>query len=104
MSASYDLGYLPELGDPVNSRRLIRSHEDAPSDVGTLWTMRRPGHRARCALMSWAGRWELRILVDDEVLLAERCPRGGAAFEIAEVWHRRMLDQGWRQVVPNEAQ
>jgi hypothetical protein len=53
--------------------------------------------------MSWPGSWELRILVDDEILLAERCPRGGEAFEIAEVWQRRMLDQGWRQVVPNEA-
>lgn len=74
--------------------------QDAPNDVGTLWTMRRSGHDARCALMAWVGEWELRVVVDGDTLLAERCPRGPEAFAIADLWKRRMLEQGWCQVLP----
>jgi hypothetical protein len=54
--------------------------------------------------MAWPGDWELRVLVDGEILLAERCPRGAEAFGVAELWMGRMLDQGWRQVVPGDHQ
>jgi len=77
-----------------------RSHQSTPNDVGTLWTLRRLGRQARCALMAWPGDWELRVLVDGEILLSERCPRGDEAFALAELWKRRMLEQGWRQVLP----
>jgi hypothetical protein len=77
--------------------------QDAPIDVGTLWTMRRSGHSARCALLASLGRWELRVVVDGATLLAERCPRGAEAFATAELWKRRMLEQGWSQVVPSGA-
>lgn len=76
------------------------TRQDTPDDVGTLWTMQRLGHGARCALMASLGEWELRVLVDGDTLLAERCPRGGEAFALAEVWKRRMIEQGWRQVIP----
>jgi hypothetical protein len=101
MKRRYDLGCLPELGVLVNIRTASRSCQDAPNDVGTLWTMRRLGHSARCALIAFSGDWELRVLVDGEILLAERCPRGAEAFAVAELWKRRMLQQGWHQVVPN---
>jgi hypothetical protein len=79
---------------------LATTPQDTPNDVGTLWTMRRSGHGARCALMSCLGEWELRVLVDGDTLLTERCRRGPEAFAVAEVWKRRMLEQGWHQVVP----
>ena len=82
----------------------IQSSDATSHDVGTLWTMRRPGHRARCALIDCAGDWELRVLADGEVLLTERCARGSEAFALAETWRRRMLEQGWHQVVPPAAQ
>jgi hypothetical protein len=81
--------------------RPLTAHMDAPDDVGTLWTMRRPGRQARCALFARPGSWELRILIDGDVLLAERCPRGNDAFALAARWKDRMLAQGWEQVVPN---
>ena len=79
---------------------LATTPQDPPNDVGTLWTMRRSGHGARCALMSWFGEWELRVIVDGDTLLTERCPRGAEAFAMADLWKRRMLEQGWSQVVP----
>lgn len=77
-----------------------RTNKDSRNDVGTLWTMRRGDHSARCALMERIGGWELRVVIDGEVLLSERCPRGNAAFALAELWKLRMSDDGWRQVVP----
>jgi hypothetical protein len=85
----------------MNTASITR--EDAPHDVGTLWTMRRLDHGARCALMAWLGEWELRVVVDGVILLAERCPRGPEAFALADLWKGRMLEQGWRQVVPEAA-
>jgi len=55
---------------------------------------------ARCALMAWPTDWELRVLVDGDILLSERCPRGAEAFALADEWRYRMLDQGWLQIVP----
>jgi hypothetical protein len=78
-----------------------RSRQDGATDVGTLWTMHRLGRRARCALMACSGDWELRILVDGQVLVSERCPRGDETFALAELLKRRMLEQGWRQILPN---
>jgi hypothetical protein len=82
------------MSSPASDRR------ETPDDVGTLWTLRRSDHTARCALMALVGEWEPRIIVDGHIILAERCPRGDEAFALADTWKRRMLDDGWRQVVP----
>ena len=65
------------------------SSQETCDDVGTLWTMRRLEHVARCALMSWASSLEVRVLVDGEILLSERCDRAADAFMTAEGWTRR---------------
>ena len=78
----------------------ITSRWDTSKDVGTLWLMRRKGRSARCALISWSGTLELRVLVDGQSLLRERCDDAAAAFTLAEAWKRRMTDKGWHQVVP----
>ena len=86
------------MEDPMS--QLATTRRDAPNDVGTLWTLHRSDHRARCALIAWLGDWELRLVVDGETLLAERCPRGAEAFALADLWKRRMIDRGWCQVLP----
>ena len=88
----------------MNSRQARQEYRNAPDDVGTLWTMRRLGCVARCALMAWPADWELRVLVDGDILLAERRPRGAEAFALADEWRTRMLDQGWLQIVPTSDQ
>ena len=88
------------MGDVMNTRQSRPTEGDAPTDVGTPWTMRRLGCMARCALMAWPTDWELRVLVDGDILLSERCPRGAEAFALADEWRCRMLDQGWLQIVP----
>jgi hypothetical protein len=62
--------------------------------------MRRLDCQARCALIAWPSDWELRIVVDGEILLAEHRPRGAEAFALAESWRSRMIEQGWQQVTP----
>ena len=83
--------------------RESRQTRETATDVGTLWTMYRFDHRARCALFSRAGKWELRVLVDGLLTLTERCDRGGDTFLLAELWRRRLAEDGWRQVLPDGA-
>ena len=76
------------------------SGRDTCKDVGTLWSMRRNGRSARCALIAWPDTFELCVLVDDQSLLSERCDGAAEAFTLAEAWKRRMTDKGWHQVIP----
>jgi hypothetical protein len=85
------------------SRTSGTPRRDIPNDVGTLWTMQRRRHSARCARMAWPASWELRVVVGSEILLTERCARAGEAFTLAELWKRSMRERGWRQVVPYSA-
>ena len=87
----------------MRNRPARTSRKDTTNDVGTLWTMRRRQRNARCALVAWPDGWELRVLVDREILLAERCARPDEAFALAERWKHRMLDHGWQQIVPRSA-
>lgn len=70
------------------------------ADVGTLWTMRRDEHTARCALFARADQWEVRVLVDGKTILRQRCPRSEKAFAHAETWKVRLAAQSWRQIIP----
>lgn len=72
-------------------------------DVGTLWTMQRHDHRARCALIVRLNHRELRVLVDGTLLVAERCERGAEMFALAESLRQKMLGAGWQQIVPRLA-
>jgi hypothetical protein len=84
----------------LNIRESRSSRHDGSEDVGTLWTMHRREHSARCALIARRNGWELRVLMGRDVLLEERCVRADEAFSVAELWRTRMLRDGWRQVVP----
>ena len=93
----------------MNLRTPESSDRNIPRDVGTLWMLRRSGHAVRCALVAWSSEWEVRILVDGVILLAERCPRGAGAFRLAELWKDRMVKEGWqiptrRQLAPQFAE
>ena len=74
-----------------------------PQDVGTLWTMRRQEHSARCALIARRASWLLRVLIDRDLLLEERCDGAAEAFAIAERWKEQMRLDGWQQVLPPTA-
>ena len=84
----------------MNTRESRSSRHDGSEDVGTLWTVHRREHSARCALIARRGRWEVRVLMGRDVLLEERCARADDAFSVAELWRTRMVREGWRQVVP----
>jgi hypothetical protein len=77
-----------------------RPRQESPDDVGTLWTLQRRDHTARCALLAWPTTWEVRVLVDREMLLTERCGRTEDAFALADLWKCRLLQEGWRQILP----
>jgi hypothetical protein len=80
--------------------RIERSPQRGAADVGTLWTLEHNGHTARCALFAWKTTWEVLVLVDGDILLAEHCNRTDQAFSLAEQWKHQLLRDGWRQVVP----
>lgn len=75
-----------------------------PQDVGTLWTLRRDEYTARCTLFSWSPDWELRVVMEDDILLAKRCENTADAFELAEHWRRGLIEHGWEQIIPMSPQ
>ena len=83
----------------MKQRRLVASRTNHRHDVGTLWTLRRATLAARCALIAWSGGWEVRLVIDGEILKSERCDRGEGAFALAARWKRRMLERGWEPTV-----
>jgi hypothetical protein len=86
----------------MGNRPSRKRRQEAPEDVGTLWTMERFAGSARCALIVWPDSWELRVIVDGTTLLSEHCARSEGAFSLAERWKERMLRDGWQQILPKE--
>lgn len=84
----------------MRNDRAGNTRQDTLDDIGTLWSMYRDDHRARCALMAAAGEWEVRVVVDGMALLTETCDGPSAAFAIAQRWKHLMISQRWRQIVP----
>ena len=84
----------------MGNRPSRTSRNETGDDIGTLWRMQRRDRVARCALIASATGFELRVLVDGETLLTERCARAEEAFSVAEGWKQRMILRGWRQIVP----
>jgi hypothetical protein len=71
-----------------------------PQNHGTLWTLRRDEYRASCTLLSWSPDWELRVVMEKDILVAKRCRTTADAFELAEHWRRGLLEHGWEQIIP----
>jgi len=84
-------------------QRLLSRRLRHPNDVGTLWTLRRAPRAARCTLIACSGGWEVRIVIDGDVVKTQRCDRGEGAFTIAARWKRRMLERGWEPIAPQTA-
>jgi hypothetical protein len=64
-------------------------------DVGTLWTLERDSYTARCALLWVPHAWELRVLIDEETLLSERCHTQAQVLAVANAWNARLQGCGW---------
>jgi hypothetical protein len=77
-----------------------RMADDPTHEVGTLWTLERDDCTARCALRAspLARTWEVRVLVDGDTLLTERCGQQ-EVFTLAERWRSRMAERGWRKPI-----
>ena len=84
-------------------QRLSTTRAKHPQDVGTLWILRRAARAARCLLIAWSGGWEVRVVVDGEILKTQRCARGEGAFALAARWKGQMLEQGWEPILPHPA-
>ena len=76
------------------------AHASAPAadgsihSVGTLWTLGRDDRTAACILLATRRAMEVRVLIDGDVLLSQRCDRH-AVFAVAEGWKRRLMERGW---------
>lgn len=62
-------------------------------DIAILWQVLRDGHSMRCVLSAQRQGYELRVEQDGQVL--ERAVQSDEtrAFEVAQVWRRRYVDQ-----------
>ncbi|MEO6236657.1 MAG: hypothetical protein ABIQ52_06625 [Vicinamibacterales bacterium] len=87
----------------MNNRMTAGARDDRANDVGTLWTMRAQDRGARCALIAWPRDWEIRVVMDGVILIAERCRKPAEAFALAERWKDRLIQLGWEPVVPPAA-
>ena len=76
------------------SRLHSRSH-GLRFDVGTLWTLERDAHVARCALIWLPHAWELRVVIDDDALLSEWCRTQHSVFAVAGAWQAKLREIGW---------
>jgi hypothetical protein len=76
---------------PHRARQISETTIDA---VGTLWTLERDGRMAVCVVLSARRAAEVRVLIDGDTLLSQRCERH-AVFGVAEGWKRRLMDRGW---------
>jgi hypothetical protein len=67
--------------------RIQQSPSPAPPgadrSIGTLWTLTRGESTARCVLLRVHGGLELRVLMDDSPLRAERCGSHRESFALA---------------------
>ena len=88
----------------MGNRTSRPARHESSADVGTLWRMRRRDSRARCALLSWSTHLELRVVMDGRTLLSANCGRADEAFSLGERWRRRLVEKGWRQVLPGTAE
>ena len=77
--------------------RVRDSRVELRFDVGTLWTLERDTHVARCALVWVPHAWELCVLIDDESLLSERCSTVAEVLAVAAAWGTRLRRSGWSQ-------
>jgi hypothetical protein len=72
--------------------------QELPHDVGTLWTLEHSGRTARCVLLSHYDTWEVRLLVDTDLLWSERCGVSHDVFSIAAQWKSRLGGRGWSKL------
>lgn len=84
----------------MSSVRRTGSVEVSSNELGTLWRMRKHGSAARCALVAWPFEWEVRVVVDGNVLYTSRCEHAKDVFSLAEEWKARLSAEGWTAVVP----
>jgi hypothetical protein len=62
--------------------------------VGTLWTLERDDRTAVCILLAARRATEVRVLIDGDTLLSQRCERH-SVFGVAENWKKRLMERGW---------
>jgi hypothetical protein len=68
------------------------------TDLGTLWVLRRDDCLARCGLIALGDGWEVKVSVNGDPLLSQRCEFRHEVFGIAERWRVRLSERGWKKV------
>jgi hypothetical protein len=77
---------------------LAASGRPQASDIGTLWTLERDDCTARCGVVAVADAWEVRVSMNGDLLLSQRCELRHEVFGMAERWRMRMAERGWKKV------
>ena len=68
----------------------------APStEMSPLWTLHRNLRTAVCTIDSCPTGWLLRVAVNEETLLIQRCGSSEEAFAVGDRWQLLLGEQGW---------
>jgi hypothetical protein len=85
---------MAHASSPPSAHVLKSAADETIHAVGTLWTLERDDRTAACILLAARRTTEVRVLIDGDVLLSQRCERH-AVFTVAEGWKRRLMERGW---------
>jgi CheY-like chemotaxis protein len=72
-----------------------------PDESVVLWSLRIPGRNIRCLRLPNGSRFELRVMLGDEVFLTETFPDEERAAARAAEFRRTIESRGWTQAGPD---
>ena len=72
-----------------------------PDEAVLMWSLRIPGRDIRCLRLPSGNRFELRVMLGDEVFLAETFPDAERLAARAEEFRKTIAARGWTQAGPD---
>jgi hypothetical protein len=79
---------------PVDVFRRFDSYRGM-EPLGPMWTVTKNGRTAACSLATHVLGWELRILLDGELIRSEVCKTEPGVFDTSDGWRRDCEAKGW---------
>jgi len=64
-------------------------------EMGVMWTVVKDDQWCRCVLRSHPMGWELRKVLNDDLLRSEVCKHQGDVFTLAAKWQKEAIEKGW---------
>jgi hypothetical protein len=67
-----------------------------PQKLGDLWTLTRGALTMRCALVTHAHGWEIKLTAGSGFSRVEVCKSQREVFDTSDAWRAEATSKGWR--------